>query len=264
MKTNRILIIVLSLVIVWLAYLAFFSSRKGADGKPVELWHTNTVAVWHTNNITAERWHTNTIELVRTNTILQPVTNEVIKEVAARLSEQERQAAIAGFRFLHAPTAVSGPAALYKASPIAVEVTIDESAKKLVADDKDAVRKRIEATLKAQNIPVAEKSPYRLSLAIEQLWSTDVPRVALLGLRLELRENAVLQRSGDVIQSAGEAWSSATPRLVRIPNASEELKTAVDEVVNKFCADYLKAKDNEKDLESRVPGIPADFLSGSR
>src|SRR5215831_12870337 len=99
MKTYRILVGVLSLLVVLLGYLALSASRKPATELTKEMWHTNTVEKWYTN--TVERWHTNALEMSRTTTLVQPVTNEVvkevIKEVPIKLSELERQAAISGY-----------------------------------------------------------------------------------------------------------------------------------------------------------------------
>jgi hypothetical protein len=261
MKAYRLLTIVLALLVVWLGYLQLFRSGKPASEPVKEIWQTNTVERWHTN--TVERWHTNTVnvEVLRTDTVLQTVTNEVIKEVPAKLSALERRAATAGYKFVNAPLLAKRSDPLYKASPLAVDVHIQESATGILSEGTDAVKKRIVSALSSRSIPVAEKSPYRLSLGISALWRTDAPSVALLMFKMELKENVALQRQGDIFQSAGIVWSTATSRLIRRVDTGEEVNNLMQDQLKQFCNDYLSAKEAEKDIESRIPPIPKDFLS---
>ncbi len=257
MKTYRIWIGALSLAVVVLACLLLFGRAKPAGEKPREMWYTNTVEAWHTNVV--EKWRTNTIEVERPTTVT--VTNEIIKEVPAKLSELERQAAIVGYKYIQAPLLTNSCDALYKTSPLAVEVHITESAKHLLTGATGTIRKRAEDVLRSRSIPVAEESPYHLSLSIATLWETDLPRVALLVYRLELRGTASLERQNDIIKSAGSLWSTSTSQLVRTGSVMQDVSKSLQEQVGKFCQDYLDAKGKEKEIESRTPAIPADFLS---
>jgi hypothetical protein len=40
----------------------------------------------------------------------------------------------------------------------------------------------------------------------------------------------------------------------------EDLAAGVQEQIDKFCKDHLKAKETEKGLESRIPPMPNAFL----
>jgi hypothetical protein len=259
MKTDRVLNIVLCLVVVCLAYLVLARGGKPEGGKPTEMWRTNTVEMWRTN--TVEMWRTNTVEMWRTNTILRPVTNEVIKEVPARLSPLAKRAATVGYKFLNAPLLAQKSDSLYKASPIAVEVSVDGSLRNLVAADTDSVRKGIEQALRSRGISVADKSPYHLSLNITGLWTTDVPSVALFMFRLELREKVALLRQGDAVECAGSVWTTAALGTARKDSVAKDVKAFTQTQVDKFCNDYLQAKGREKEIESRLPTVPDDFLS---
>ena len=258
MKTHRTLIIVLSLLVVGLGYIAISGRRKLGE-QPEAMWRTNSVERWHTN--TLELWRTNIVEVARTNIVVQPVTNEVIKEVPAKLSVVERRAATVGYKYINAPSLESGSDILYKTSPLSVDVYVDDVAAKILGEDANALRQTCEAFLGSRSILVAEKSPYHLSLNVSAAWRTDVPRVALFTSRLELKENVALQRQSDVIQCAGIVWSTATSRLLRTINMEQEVKRCIEEPLDKFCNDYLKAKEREKAVESRIPPIPNDFLS---
>ncbi len=259
MKTERVVIVVLLVVIAFLAYFQL-SGRAKPAGEPQELWHTNTVEMWHTN--TVAMWATNTVERWQTNTVLQPVTNEVVKEVPAALSELERRAAIVGFKHLNAPLVEGTNDTLYKASPIAVEVSIDQHATRLLSASSTAMRARVEEALRSRGITVAEQSPYRLHLSITTPWTTDVPRVTLFAFRLELLEKVALQRQRDVLGCPGVVWNTTSSRLVRAVNVEQEVNNCTQAQLEKFCGAYLTAKQEEKRVEARIPAIPADFLRG--
>jgi hypothetical protein len=188
------------------------------------------------------------------------VTNEVIKEVPARLSAQEKQAGVAGVKYLNAPVLVEAGSELYKASPIAVEAQLDASATKILKAGPDAVRPTVEATLGSRNIPVAAHSPHQLRLAISGAWQTDVPRVAGLLFTLELREKVALQRGSDQVKCPAAVWSTRSVRLIRTVNTSEELKQAVKDTVARFGDDYAKSKESEQEVDARLPAIPPVFL----
>ena len=174
MKTYRILIVVLSMLVLGLGYLALSNSKKPPVEVAKEMWHTNTV----------ERWHSNSVEVSHTTTVMTPVTNEVVKEVVkevpARLSALERQAAVSGYNFINAPLLETTSERLYKANPITVDVSVSPSAAGMVTEDPASITKSIELALGSRNIPVAEKSPYHLSLNISRSWGTDVPGVGVL------------------------------------------------------------------------------------
>jgi len=262
MKTYRVLVVVLCSLVAWFAYLALFAAKKPGAEITKEMWYTNTVERWRTN--TVEVWRTNTVGGERTNTVVQTVTNQVIKEVPASLSASERQVAALGYKYSHAPSVIDGSDTLYKASPVAVDVHIDESAATFLKENTDAVKNSVELSLRSRSILVAEKSPCHLKVNIAGTWRTDVPRVAILTLRLELRQNVALQRQGDIIECGGIVWSTETSKLVRTFNTTEELKTCLQEPVDKFCNDYLKAREREKEVGSRIPALPQDFLSGGK
>jgi hypothetical protein len=260
MRAYRVSVIVLSVLVVGLACLAWSFSRRPAETK--ETWYTNTVEKWFTN--TVEKWQTNALEVSRTTTLVQPVTNEVIKEVPAKFSALERRAATTGFRYINAPSVDSGAGTLYKVSPIAVDVSIDRSVATLFAQDPASVRKQVESALRSRGIQVAEKSPYHLSLDISRLWTTDVPSVALVSSKLVLKEDVVLRRQRDLIKCSGVVWSTAASKLATGFDISEDVRASVREPLNRFCDDYLKAKDNQKAVESRIPPFPRDFLAQGR
>jgi len=264
MKTYRILVVVLSALVLCLGYLALSAHKKPETEMAKEMWYTNTVEKWQTN--TVEKWFTNTLGVSRSTTVVEPVTNEVIKikEVPAKLSDLERRAATVGYKYINAPLLENSTDALYKASPLAVQVSLDESASKLVTEDRAAIKKQIEAVLQSRSIPVAEKSTHRLKLNIGGQWQTDVPDVSLLEYELELKEDVALQRQDDAIRCAGIVWRSLTYKLTREFNNAEDLNAALREAIGKFCDDYLKAKASEKMVESRIPSIPSDFLAGGR
>ena len=165
MKTNRVLIAVLCVLVLLLAYLALSGRIRFGGEAAQERWYTNTVEMWHTN--TVEMWRTNTMDKWRTNAMeVAPivVTNEVIKEVPAKLSAQTRQAAIAGYKYLNAPSLTENGAAFYKATPVAVDVALEPGAQRIVIEDPNVIRDRIKADLNSRGIQVAEKSPYHLNL----------------------------------------------------------------------------------------------------
>ena len=157
MKTSRILIVVLSLLVLWLGYLQLSKTRTPAAGPSKDLWHTNTVNLWHTNTVT--QWRTNTAEMWRTNTVVQNFTNEIVREVPAKLSPAAREAATAGYRYLNAPLAASASDALYKAPQIAVEVNTKACDRTQVAEDAATIKKNVEAALRAQGVATGDGSP---------------------------------------------------------------------------------------------------------
>jgi len=262
MKTQRIVIVILAVLVVWLAYLQLSGGTKPATDKPNEIWRTNTVELWRTN--TTQMWRTNTVELWRTNMILQTVTNEVIKEVPARLSAPATQAATSGYKYLNAPLVTDSSDRLYKASPVAVEVLMGDGVQGMLGEDAAVSKASIEGALRSRSIPVEGKSPYQLSLNMASSWTTDVPNVRICTFSVELRENVVLQRQGDVVTSAGVVWRSTTSKLIRTGNAAADVNAAVDAQLEKFANDYRKAKERQKEVESKLPTIPADFLSDGK
>jgi hypothetical protein len=262
MKTYRAVIGILSVLVVVLAYLAWSGHNKPAEQVVKEMWHTNTVDRWYTN--TVEKWATNALSVSRTTTLTQPVTNEVIKEVPAKFSALERRAAAAGYKYLNAPALQNSSEALYKTGPIAVDVNVAPSAASVVSEKPEAIRSKMEAALRARNIPVAENAPYHLRLNVSRMWGTDVPGVSLVSSRLELRENVAAQRQNDVIACSGIVWSTSTAKLVRNFSGADDLNACIQEPLGRFCTDYLKAKDGEKTVEMHLPAFPNDFLVEGR
>jgi hypothetical protein len=259
MKTQRVLIVVLSLLVVLLAIVAY---RKKPDEVAATAWHTNTVEKWYTN--TVEKWLTNNTEVSVTKTILQPITNEIIKEVPAKLSPAERLAAIVGFKSLNAPVLDPGSDALYKVSPLAVEVYVDPGTASQLGVDTDAIKKKIEAALGARSIPVAGDSPHRLSLGLNARWRNGDPHVALLLGELDLKETASIERQKDIVKCSGVVWSTTSSKLIRTSNMPEELDNSIQEPIDEFCKQYLKAKEKEKEIESRVPPVSPELLSEAK
>ncbi|HTL56792.1 MAG TPA: hypothetical protein VL361_14020 [Candidatus Limnocylindrales bacterium] len=263
MKTQRVVIVALSILVVVLAYLAFSHRNKPEESSPVTtagMGHTNTLELWRTNML--DRWLTNTVTL--TNTVLQPVTNEVVKEVPAKLSDPERQAATAGYRYLHAPTLENAPDALYKLGAIAVDVYTDPTTASLLGQSVDQIKKNLEAELASQNIPTAEKSSQVLRVGINPQWRMSDPRVALIRCKVDLKEPALVQRQNDLVKFETAVWSTSTANFVRTINLTEGVDKCLQECINKFSHDYRDAKEREKQLESRVAKVPADFLSGAQ
>jgi hypothetical protein len=265
MKNNRTLTIVLAVLTVLFAFLWLSGRKKAADqaqdsgrANTVQVERTNTVQLWHTNTI--EKWRTNTVQVDHTNTVVQTVTSEVVKEVPAKLSAEEKSAGAAGVKYLNAPGLVAGAGSLYKATPIAVQAQIEAAANGIINGGSVAVKKTVEAALSSRSIPVDAKSPQQLNLGISVIWTTDVPSVALLSFRLELREAVALQRQGDIVKGPAAVWSTTSSKLVRTASGSEDLNEAVNEVVARFCDDYAKAKETTKAVESRVPAVPPVFL----
>ncbi len=259
MKTYRTLVVVLSLVVLWLGYVQLFKN-KPVSAPPREMWHTNTVNLWHTNTVVVNSWHTNTAELWRTNIVVQNFTNEIVKEVPAQLSPAAREAAAVGYRYLNAPLAANTSDALHKTGPIAVDINMAGFDASLVAEYTALVRKSIEETLRSRNIAIGATSPHRLSITITPVWNTDVPRVAIMAFGLDLKEKTVMQRQGDLIRFDSVLWSTAGSKLVRKVSVEEDLASGTQEQLEKFCKDFLKAKETEKSLEIRVPTIPNGFL----
>jgi hypothetical protein len=267
MKTQRVIIVVLSLLVVVLAYLSF-SNRKQPGQTPqtntaantTEMWHTNTLENWRTN--TVERWFTNTVAI--TNTVTQPITNEVLKEVPAKLSTDERQAAILGYNYIHAPLLQNASDALYKLGPVAIDVYVAASDSTVLGENTDELRKKVELALRSQNIPVAEKSQNVLRFNLNPLWRMSDPRVALVRCRLDLKGPASLQRQNDIIKCDSIVWSTTTSKFIRTIDMPESVDKCIQEPLDRFCKDYREAKEKEKELESRIPKVSANFLSGEQ
>jgi hypothetical protein len=267
MKTYRALVGILSVLVVVLAYLAWSGHNKPAEQTAKEMWYTNTVERWHTN--TVEKSPADAMQISRsttlvqpvTNTLVQTVTNEVIKEVPAKFSALEKRAASVGYKYLNAPSLENGSDALYKAGPIAVEVNVGAGAASVVTEKPEAIKSRMEAALRSRNIPVAEKGSYHLKLNLNRPWATDSPGVSLISSRLELRENVAAQRQSDVVACSGIVWSTSTSKLVRTFRGADEMDACIQEPLDKFCNEYLKAKEGEKTVEARIPAFPNDFLA---
>ena len=259
MKTNRVLIIVVCLLAALLAFLALSGRIRLGGEAAQERWltnnveHTNTVELWRTNFV--DRWRTNAMEGAPI-----VITNEVIKEVPAKLSAPMRLAAIAGYKYLNAPSVGEGAGAFYKASPIAVEVVVEPGATRIVTEGSSAISDRIKADLTSRGVQVADQSPYHLKVDLTLPWSADFPGVALLNVRLELGENAALQRQGDVVGSGAIVWSTTSSRLVRTAYAAEEVKAVVQDSLDKFCNEYLQEKEKQKAMEARMPAVPPELL----
>ena len=234
MKANGVLIVLLCLLVALLAFLALTGRIRFGGEAAQERWFTNNVE--HTN--TVELWRTNVVDKWQTNaaqSLPMVVTNEVIKEVPAKLSASLRQDAVAGYKYLNAPSLGEGGGALYKASPIAVDVLVEPKAASLMTEGTNGIRDSIKANLTSRSIQVADKSPYDLSFNLTLPWSSDVPRMGLLNVRVELRENAALQRQGDIVGSSAIVWSTETSKLVRASSAAEEVKAALQEPLDRFC-----------------------------
>lgn len=254
MKSQRVLIIVLALLVIVLGYMAFRNkpqevshagTAEPTPTKPVEMWQTNVV----------ERWRTNT-ELV-TNTVTQVVTNELIKEVPAKLSADEKQAVAVGYKYLHAPVLEDAADALYKLGPISVDVYVDTSAANILGQNMDELKRKVEGALQARNVPVRDQSRHQLRVNISPRWRMSDPRVALVTCHLELRETAALDRQGDIVKRPSIVWSTSAATFVRTFDMAEEVDKAMHGPVNKFCDDYLHAKEREKEIQARIPAVPA-------
>jgi hypothetical protein len=264
MKPDRILNIVLGIVVVILGFLFLSKSNRSPEpppvAKPVELWRTNTVELWRTN--TVDRWRTNLVEKWRTNTVVETVTKEVVKEVPAPLSSAEKQAAVAGYRGLNAPQLATPSDALYKVGSLAVDLQMNESTRSLLTEEEvDAIRAQVEGALRSQGLSIASGSPHRLKVQVTTLWTIDVPRVALLSFRLELEEQVLALRNTDLVQSSGVVWSSSRLGTLGRDSLADELKKLLQGQVRQFNDDVRKAKQKEKEIEARLPKIPADFVS---
>ena len=248
---------VLCLLVIGLAYLAFRNTPQETPGKPspaatspAELWRTNVV----------ERWRTNT-ETV-TNVVVQPVTNEVVKEVPAKLSSAERDAAVLGFKYLHAPTLEDSADALYKVGPVAVEMYIDSGSATILGQNMDELRSRIETALQSRNVPVKEQSPHHLRVNISPRWRMSDPRVALVSCSVELQEPSAFQRQGDIVKRVGTVWTTSTSKFIRTINLADEVEKCLQEPIDRFCDDYHHAKEREKEIQSKIPTVPAAFPAG--
>jgi hypothetical protein len=260
MKTQRIAIVVLSLLVLVLGYFAF---RKNPTETPppttAEAVRTNTLEMWHTNSL--ERWRTNTEFF--TNTVVQTVTNEVIKEVPARLSGDEKQAGILGYKTLHAPILENASDALYKLGPVGTEVFVDSGTASALGVTADDLKKKIDTALKTQNVELAENSPHTLRVNLSPLWKMSDPRVALVRCRLDLKDVAVLQRQNDIIKLDGIVWSTTSSKFVRTVNMAEGVGSCLQDSIDRFCSDYREARERQKDIESRLPKVSPDFLTGA-
>ncbi len=263
MKPDRIANIVLAVLVLLLAVLYFSQKEKPLPPQePREVHHTNTVERWHTN--TVERWQTNTLELWRTNTVVDRVTTEVTKEVPAKISEAVQSAAALGYKFGHAPSLTARSDALYRATPLAADVVMNDSARALLPRAYgDVLKNRIADSLRTRGIATADNSPCRLRLSISTLWATDVPRILLLQFRLELVEDVFLVRQADVLKCPASVWSIATLKTPAADALAEEVTFCAQGQIDTFCADYLQAREHEKQIQARLPAIPADFLSTS-
>jgi hypothetical protein len=261
MKAYRISIVVLSILVVVLGILALTGRTKPTAAEPnvVERWQTNTVDRWQTNVV--ELWRTNTVEVARNSVLRETVTNEVIKPVPAKLSASERQAATLGYMYINAPSIDDQTYALYQASPVTLEVTVDRSASNVFTAGPETIKKKLENDLSSQGIPLAQKSPYKLNLKMDAVWVASLPSVALVTSSLELKDNVVVKRQEAVLQYPGTLWNASTSRLVRTGGLQGELDACLRDVADKFCRDYLKAKENAKEVESRLPKLPSDFLA---
>ena len=263
MKTQRVAIVVLSLLVLVLGYFAF---RKSApETPPTNTAETPrpspaTVEMWHTNSV--ERWRTNTEFL--TNTVVQTVTNEVIKEVPARLSDDEKQAGIVGYKYLHAPTVENAGDALYKLGPIATDVFVDAGTSTALGVTTDDLKKKVEDALRSRSVDVTEKSPHVLRVNLSPLWSMSDPRVALVRCRLDLKDVAAVRRQDDIIKVDGIVWTTTTAKFVRTINMPEGVGSCLQDALDKFCNDYREAQEKQKDIENRLPKIAPDFLSGGQ
>lgn len=263
MKTQRVAIVVLSLLVLVLGYFAF---RKNPPETPPTTTVENprptptTVEMWHTNSV--ERWRTNTEFL--TNTVLETVTNEVVKEVPARLSGDEKLAGVVGYKYLHAPALENASDALYKLGPVATDVFVDAGTSTALGVTTDDLKQKVENALRSRNVEIAEKSPHVLRVNLSPLWRMSDPRVALVRCRLDLKDVAAVQRQDDIIKVDGIVWTTTTSKFVRTINMPEGVGSCLQDSLDKFCNDYREAQDKQKDIESRIPKISPDFLSGGQ
>jgi len=260
MKTQRTLIVVLCLLVIGLGYLAFRNRPQETPnpGKPVQS-PLSPAENWHTNVV--EQWRTNT-EIV-TNVVLQPVTNEVVKEVPARLSTTDRDAAVLGYKYLHAPVLDDASDILYKVGPVAIDLYIDASSANILGENMDEMRNKIAGDLQARNVPFKDESPHHLWVSVNPRWRMSDPQVALVSCTVELKETAALQRGADMVKRPCTVWLNSTSRFVRTMNLADEVDKCVQDQVNKFCDDYLRAKEREKEIQARMPSVPAGFPSGT-
>ena len=260
MKSERIVIVLLSLLVVGIAFWAF---RKKGEEMPqpghAETKSSNPTDLWHTNIV--ERWRTNTETI--TNTVLQPITNEVIKEVPARLAGDARQAAILGYKFNHAPILEDTSEALYRVGPVAVEVYLDAGSAAILGENMDELRKKVESALAARKVPLQEQGTQRLRVNVTPRWRMSDPRVAMVSCNLELLETVALDRQGDLIKHSTVVWSTSTSQFVQTMNMEQAIDKCIESPINRFCDDFLRAKEHEKEIRSRIPSVPAGFPSAA-
>jgi hypothetical protein len=263
MKTQRVAIVVLSLLVLVLGYFAF--RKNPAETPPANTAETphptpSTVEMWHTNSI--ERWRTNT-EFI-TNTVVQTLTNEVVKEVPARLSGDEKQAGIVGFKYLHAPTVENASDALYKLGPVATDVFVDAGTSSALGVTTEDLKKKVQDALRSRNVEVTENSPHVLRVNLSPLWKMSDPRVALVRCRLDLKDVAAVQRQNEIIKVDGIVWTTTSSKFVRTINMAEGVGSCLQDSLDKFCNDYREAQEKQKDIENRLPKIAPEFLSGGQ
>ncbi len=258
MKAYRITIVVLLLIVGWLGYMVVSSREKPGAPQPEELWHTNAVEVWHTNTI--DVWHTNTVTAPAANAAVQTVTNEVVKEVPARLTPLQMQAANLGYKLLKAPLLQNPTDALFKASPLAVDVEVDANVANILNEDGNALKQSMARMLNSRGFSVADESPYHLRLRLSALWRTDVPRVELMGYRLELTQTITAKRQEDLLDMPGTVWSAGTAKLINLNYLPADAEDGLQQLLNRFNNDYQKAKASQSSIESQLPKVPADFL----
>jgi hypothetical protein len=259
MKAERVVTTVLGALVILLSIILLFKKEKPSAETPKEIWHTNTVEIWRTNSVV--QWRTNTIELWRTNLVSQQVTNEVVREIPARLSDAVKAAAILGYKYGKAPTIAPGSDLLYKATPVSLQIQVQESAKDLLSKaDINALHAEGERTLRSHNIPITRDSPYQLRLLITSVWSTDVPGMASCILKLELREDVVAMRQSNAVKFESVAWSSTRLGTALKGDAAGELSRHIQAQIEQFCADAARAKGREQAIEAALPKVPDELL----
>src|SRR5262249_45451189 len=128
----------------------------------------------------------------------------------------------------------------------------------------DELKKKVDNALRSQNVEVTENSPHTLRVNLSPLWRMSDPRVALVRCRVDLKDIAAVLRQNDIIKVDGIVWTTTSSRFVRTINMPEGVGECVQDSLDKFCKDYREAQEKQRDIESRLPKIAPEFLSGSQ
>jgi hypothetical protein len=187
--------------------------------------------------------------------VIKEVEKEVQVEVPAELNEYQQLAINFTANYLSAPTVASLDEVFYGIKGFNTKVILGDDVKKVVSEER--LRNKLELILRRNGISIDPESYYTLMFYVDGFWDEDEIRLTYK-YDLNLLEDVVLARNGDIRRSPTYTWNTGTFGYAGKTIAEKTMLENVESVAEAFSNRYLKLMDKEKRKIEQDSGANVD------